>query len=64
MANYLEPCAEKEVVNHSENGSGDGLLDSDDITIIERIKICFKPKYQMKKLKTKGAILVLVLNFL
>ena len=37
-------------------------IDSE-ITFKERLKICCKPKYQPRKLKNKGAILVLVWNF-
>ena len=42
------------------------LLECDDseITLSKRIKICCTPKYQPRKLKNKGAILVLVWNFL
>ena len=35
-----------------------------EITFSERLKICCEPKYQPRKLKNKGAILVLVWNFL
>ena len=34
------------------------------VTIHERLKICFKPKYQMRKITNKGAVLVLVWSFL
>ena len=35
-----------------------------DISVQERLKMCFKPSYKLRKLKNKGAILVLVCNFL
>ena len=35
-----------------------------EITFSERLKICCEPKYQPRKLKNKGAVLVLVWNFL
>ena len=35
-----------------------------EITFCEHLKICCKPKYQPRKLKNKGAILVLVWSFL
>ena len=35
-----------------------------EITFCEHLKICYKPKYQPRKLKNKGAILVLVWSFL
>ena len=38
--------------------------DGSEITLSKRIKICCKPKYQPRKLKNKGAILVLVWNIL
>ncbi len=41
------------------------LLQSDKhISIQERLNMCFKPTYKLRKLKNKGAILVLVFNFL
>ena len=41
------------------------LLQSDrHVSIQERIKMCFKPSYKLRKLKNKGAVLVLVCNFL
>ena len=40
------------------------LLENSDITVGERLKICFKPRYDLRKVKNKGAILVLVWNFL
>ena len=36
----------------------------DDITTWERLKICFKPTYKLRRITNKGAILVLVFNFL
>ena len=35
-----------------------------DISVQERLKMCFKLSYKLRKLKNKGAILVLVCNFL
>ena len=65
-ASYSTSCAstEGEELSYPGNRSTDGLQGSNNISISERIKICLKPRYQMKKLKNKGAILVLVLNFL
>ena len=41
------------------------LLESiNDFTMRERLKICFKPTYKLRKIANKGAILVLVFNFL
>ena len=37
---------------------------NNEVTIMEYLKVCLKPSYQMRILKNKGAILVLVLNFL
>ena len=37
---------------------------SNEITLKERVQICLKLKYQMRKLKNKGAIVVLVWNFI
>ncbi len=34
------------------------------ISVQERLKICFKPTYKLRKIMNKGAILVLVFNFL
>ena len=42
----------------------DLLLSDKHINIQERLKMCFKPTYKLRKLKNKGAILVLVFNFL
>ena len=36
---------------------------SNEITFKEQVQICFKPSYRMRKVKTKGALLVLVWNF-
>ena len=35
-----------------------------EISMKQRLKMCFKPSYKLRKLKNKGAILVLVCNFL
>ena len=53
-------------VSDSRSESDSFLHESNDseITFSERLKICCKPKYQPRKLKNKGAILVLVWNFL
>ena len=42
----------------------DNVLISNEITTAEYLKMCFKPSYRMRRLKNKGALLVLVLNFL
>ena len=47
--NYI---SESTVIRHESRDS--------EITFSERLKICCKPKYQPRKLKNKGAILVLV----
>ena len=46
--------------------SDNNLLDHDDseINFSERLKFCFKPKYQPRNFQKKGAIFVLVWNFL
>ena len=53
------------VIESSTSGSDVALLQSyKHISIQERLKACFKPTYKLRKLKSKGAILVLVSNFL
>ena len=55
-----------------ENGASDSsvhlndVLISDKITMVttEYLKVCFKPLYRMRRLKNRGALLVLVLIFL
>ena len=53
-----------------ENGASvssihlDNVLIGNEITTVEYLKMCFKPSYRMRRLKNKGALLVLVLNFL
>ena len=42
----------------------DSESNNSEITFRERLKICFKPKYQLRRVNNKGAILVLVWNFL
>lgn len=42
---------------------GDRLL-SNDPTTAEQLKECCKPAYQMRRLKSKGAILILILSYL
>ena len=42
----------------------DNVLTSNEITNTEYLRMCFKPSYRMRRLKNKGALLVLVLNFL
>ena len=37
---------------------------SSKISFVERLKICFKPKYQLRRIKNKGAILALMFSFL
>ena len=65
MASNSTSCAlSEEVLELPGSRSYTDSIDGNDITTWERVKICFKPTYQMKKLKNKGAILVLVLNFL
>ena len=49
----------------STNESSIALLQCDKhISLQERLKMCFKPSYKARKLKNRGAILVLVCNFL
>ena len=48
--------SESAVIRHESSDS--------EITFCERLKICCTPKYQPRNLKNKGAILVLVWNFL
>ena len=48
--------SESTVIRHEPSDS--------EITFCEYLKICCQPKYQPRKLKNKGAILVLVWNFL
>ena len=68
MASYSTSCAlsEEEELGYTENRSltNASLENNNNITIIERLNMCFKRKYQMKKLKNKGAILVLIFDFL
>ena len=40
------------------------LLSSNTITAKERLQICCRPTYKLRKVKNKGAILVLIQNFL
>ena len=47
------------------NESSVALLQHDkQISLQERLKMCFKPSYKLRKLKNRGAILVLVCNVL
>ena len=49
----------------STNESSVALLQYDKhINLQERLKMCFKPSYKLRKLKNKGVVLVLVCNFL
>ena len=49
----------------STNESSVALLQHDKhISLQERLKMCFKPSYKLRKLKNRGAILVLACNFL
>ena len=50
--------------SRSESDSFQHESNDSEITFSERLKICCKPKYQPRKLKNKGAVLVLVWNFL
>ena len=50
--------------SRSESDSFQHESNDSEITFSERLKFCCKPKYQPRKLKNKGAILVLVWNFL
>ena len=50
-------CRSESAVSRHESGDSE-------ITFCEHLKICCKPKYQPRKLKNKGAILVLVWSFL
>ena len=66
----MESKSEVYAVSGNKNGVSessvrlDGVLDSNEITTSEYLKICFKPSYRMRRLKNRGAILVLMLNFL
>ena len=72
MENASTSCvassSEEEFEGNSESSSENTLdvamLQSSDITTIERLKMCFKPKYDARRVKNKGALLVLVMNFL
>ena len=50
-------CRSQSTVSRHESSDSE-------ITFCEHLKICCKPKYQPRKLKNKGAILILVWNFL
>ena len=39
-------------------------LPIDEVTTKEQLKLCCKPRYKIRRVKTKGAILVLIWNFL
>ena len=58
------------VFSGDENGAPESsvhlnnVLISDKITTVEYLKTCFKPSYRIRRLKNRGALLVLVLNFL
>ena len=56
--------SEEELEYASECKPKVDLLEDSDITLRERLKICFRPRYDLRKVKNKGAILVLVWNFL
>ena len=59
--------SDEEVVSDAKEHKSDVTLleySDSEITFSERLKICCKPKCQPRKLKNKGAILVLVWNFL
>ena len=65
--NTSTSCAlsDEDLVNSTSSKTDVVLQQSDkDIRIQERLKMCFKPAYKLRKLKNKGAILVLVCNFL
>ena len=69
MSNISTSCALSEdeiLVSDSRNISSDDSSTQYDneITTQERLKILFKPKYQMRRVTNKGAIFVLVCNFL
>ena len=40
------------------------MLSSFRLTRREQLKVCCKPTYHMRKLRNKGAIVVLIINFL
>ena len=44
--------------------STDTMLSTSDFTVRERLRHCLKPRYRMRRIKNKGAILILVWNFL
>ena len=64
MENLSTSCA------LSEDDVGESEMDmvfvegNEHITVKERINSCCKPRYQVRKLKNKGAIMVLAWNFL
>ena len=55
VSDTTDYISESTVIRHESSDS--------EITFCEHLKICCKPKYQPRKLKNKGAILVLVWNF-
>ena len=40
------------------------MLPIDEVSVKEQLKLCCKPTYKMRQIKSKGAILVLIWNFL
>ena len=40
------------------------MLPTDEVSIKEQLKLCCKPTYKIRRIKSKGAILVLIWNFL
>ena len=67
MTSSTTSCAllDEDSTTPSTNESSIALLQHDKhIRLQERLKMCFKPSYKLRKLKNRGAILVLVCNFL
>ena len=56
VSDTTDYISESTVIRHESSDS--------EITFCEQLKICCKPKYQPRKLKNKGAILVLLWSFL
>ena len=54
-----EPLIDKSAEEYSDS-SGLG----DEISRVERLKICLKPRYSLRVVKNKGALLILLWNFL
>ena len=66
MARNTDLCAvsEEELGSFEPPTEVEIVLQNDEFTTKECIKACFKPTYQMRRLKNKGAILILIWSFL